>query len=53
MKYKKYILGLATMGLVSACTDLTPEIYSNLTTANAYSTEADIDAAVVLSLIHI
>ena len=47
MKYKKYILGLATMGLVSACTDLTPEIYSNLTTANAYSTEADIDAAVV------
>ena len=47
MSYKKYLLGLVTMGLVSACTDLDPEIYSNLTTANAYSTESDIEAAVV------
>ena len=28
MKCKKYLLGLITMGLVSACTDLDPEIYS-------------------------
>ena len=35
------------MGLVTACTDLDPEIYSNLTTTNAYSTESDIEAAVV------
>ena len=47
MKCKKYLLGLITMGLVSACTDLDPEIYSNLTTANAYKTESDIEAAVV------
>lgn len=47
MNYKKYLLGLATMGLLSGCTDLDPNIYSNLTTANAYSTESDIDAAVV------
>ena len=47
MNYKKYLLGLATMGSLSGCTDLDPNIYSNLTTANAYSTESDIDAAVV------
>lgn len=47
MNYKKYLLGLVTMGLVSACTDLEPDIYSNLTTANAYGTESDIEAAVV------
>ena len=47
MNCKKYLLGLVTMGLFSACTDLDPEIYSNLTTANAYGTESDIEAAVV------
>lgn len=47
MNCKKYLLGLVTMGLVTACTDLDPEIYSNLTTTNAYSTESDIEAAVV------
>lgn len=48
MKIKKYLLGLvAATGLFTACTDLDPEIYSNLTSANAYSTESDIEAAVV------
>lgn len=51
MKTKKYLIGLATaVGLVTgfaACTDLEPEIYSNLTTSNAYKTESDINAAVV------
>ena len=28
MNCKKYLLGLVTMGLVTACTDLDPEIYS-------------------------
>lgn len=48
MKIKKYLLGLvATTGVFTACTDLDPEVYSNLTTANAYSTESDIEAAVI------
>ena len=47
MKIKRYLLGLAAAGLFSACTDLDPEIYSNLTSANAYGTESDIEAAVV------
>lgn len=48
MIIKKYLIGLAALaGLFSACTDLEPEIYSNLTTSNAYGTESDIDAAVV------
>ncbi|MDD6890937.1 MAG: RagB/SusD family nutrient uptake outer membrane protein [Bacteroidales bacterium] len=51
MKLKEYLMGLvAAAGLtagVSSCTDLEPTIYSNLTTSNAYSTEADINAAVV------
>lgn len=44
---KRYLLGLMVVGLFSACTDLEPEIYSNLTSANAYGTESDIEAAVV------
>lgn len=50
MKIRKYIIGLGVIGLVagfSGCTDLEPEIYSNLTTTNAYRTEADINAALV------
>lgn len=48
MKIKRYLLGLAAVtGLCTACTDLTPEIYSNLTSSNAYSTASDIEAAVV------
>lgn len=45
---KKYILGLVIgfIGFV-ACTDLDPTIYSNSTTKNAYTTKADIDAALV------
>lgn len=45
---KKYLIGLCIgfVGLIS-CTDLEPTLYSNLTTANAYSSEADIDAALV------
>uniref|UniRef100_A0AB33JLH0 RagB/SusD family nutrient uptake outer membrane protein n=1 Tax=Prevotella sp. GTC17262 TaxID=3236797 RepID=A0AB33JLH0_9BACT len=48
---KNHIKGMAAVlgmaATLSACTDLEPEIYSNLTTANAYTTEADIDAALV------
>lgn len=48
---KKYLVSLAAVGGlavgISACTDLEPTLYSNLTTANAYTTEADINAAVV------
>lgn len=44
------VKGLAALGLVvgmAACTDLDPKIYSSLTTGNAYSTESDLDAALV------
>lgn len=45
----KKLFALLTGGLLSlsACTDLTPELYSDLTTSNAYTTEMDIDAALV------
>lgn len=47
----KYVINFAAaLGLtaaVASCTDLDPTIYSNLTTGNAYSTESDIDAALV------
>lgn len=46
MKISKYLIGLAVLGLAS-CTDLEPTLYSNLTTKNAYTTESDINAAVV------
>lgn len=51
MKMKKQLAGLlATIGLtalMAGCTDLEPTIYSNLTTSNAYKSEADINAALV------
>jgi hypothetical protein len=45
---KKYIIGL-TLGMIGlvSCTNLDPTIYSNLTSANAYTTESDINAALV------
>lgn len=50
MKLNNYLMGMVATGLVtgfSACTDLEPTIYSNLTTSNAYKSEADVDAALV------
>lgn len=47
MKFKQYLWGLAVAGVLTSCTDLDPEIYSNLTPENAYGTESDIEAAVV------
>ncbi len=48
---RKYLIGLAFATGFSAsfiaCTDLEPTLYSNLTTANAYTTESDINAALV------
>ncbi len=44
MKYLSFLFALV---LVTGCTDLEPEMYSDLTSANAYSTESDIDAALV------
>lgn len=44
MKYLYIIVGLVYL---SSCTDLDPEMYSDLTTSNAYSTESDINAALV------
>ena len=44
-KYRNYgVLGLIAV-LALACTKLEPELYSDLTTQNAYGTESDIDAA--------
>ena len=50
MNINRCLIGLISLGLAtgfSACTDLEPEIYSNQTTSNAYSSESDIDAALV------
>lgn len=48
---KKCLLGFVVAAGLSmgftACTDLEPTLYSNLTTANAYTSESDIDAALV------
>lgn len=46
---KKYfsIIGLSVLTVVTSCTKLEPKLYSDLTTANAYSTESDINAALV------
>ena len=48
---KQYLMGVLALAGISvtfpACTDLEPTLYSNLTTGNAYSTESDIDAALV------
>lgn len=46
MKYIS-IISLSLVVLVASCTKLEPKIYSDLTTANAYSTESDINAALV------
>ncbi|HRP32614.1 MAG TPA: RagB/SusD family nutrient uptake outer membrane protein [Agriterribacter sp.] len=46
MKYLS-IITLSLLITVSGCTRLEPKLYSDLTTANAYSTESDINAALV------
>jgi len=46
MKYLS-IITLSMLALVTSCTKLEPKLYSDLTTANAYSTESDINAALV------
>ncbi len=43
----KYIYLFMALVIVASCTDLEPEMYSDLTTSNAYSTESDINAALV------
>ena len=44
MRYLYYSIVLI---VAASCTELEPELYSDLTTSNAYSTESDIDAALV------
>lgn len=47
---KRILIGLLAAGLsagFTACTDLEPTLYSNLTTSNAYITEKDFNAALV------
>ena len=46
MKYLS-IISLSVLITVAGCTRLEPKLYSDLTTANAYSTESDINAALV------
>ncbi|HTN05484.1 RagB/SusD family nutrient uptake outer membrane protein [Agriterribacter sp.] len=46
MKYLS-IISLSLLVLVTGCSKLEPRLYSDLTTANAYSTESDINAALV------
>ncbi|MBS1738704.1 MAG: RagB/SusD family nutrient uptake outer membrane protein [Bacteroidetes bacterium] len=46
MKYLS-IIGLSLLAFATGCTKLEPKLYSDLTTANAYSTESDINAALV------
>lgn len=41
------IIILLALFFVASCTDLEPEMYSDMTTSNAYSTESDINAALV------
>ncbi|SHG26455.1 Starch-binding associating with outer membrane [Salegentibacter echinorum] len=49
LNFKKPFLRLILFALISglsaACTDLEPELYSDLTTKNAYNSESDIEAA--------
>src|SRR5574344_1530264 len=47
MNINKYLMVLAVAAGMTACTDLEPTVYSNLTSANAYSSESDINAALV------
>lgn len=42
---QKIALLSIALGVFSACTDLEPELYSDLTTKNAYNSESDVDAA--------
>ncbi len=47
-KYLKFLVFATGLSMsFIACTDLEPTLYSNLTTANAYTTEDDINAALV------
>lgn len=41
------IIILLALVFLASCTDLEPEMYSDMTTSNAYSTESDINAALV------
>ena len=41
----KFSIIILAMLVVVGCTKLEPQLYSDLTTANAYSTESDINAA--------
>lgn len=45
MRTIKYLTYIVILSVVASCSKLKPELYSNLTTANAYATESDIDAA--------
>jgi len=47
MKSMRNILILMAVVFLASCTDLEPEMYSDMTTSNAYSTESDINAALV------
>ncbi len=44
---KKFLIIVSLTALYYSCTKLEPKLYSDLTTANAYSTESDINAALV------
>jgi hypothetical protein len=43
----KYLYLFILLAFTISCTDLEPVLYSDLTTANAYSTESDLNAALV------
>lgn len=43
----RYLIFIIVLIFAFSCTKLEPEMYSDLTTANAYSTVSDIDAALV------
>jgi len=43
----RYLFFIIVLVFVVSCTKLEPELYSDLTTGNAYSTESDINAALV------
>ena len=45
MKNMRYIYIVIVLVFAASCTNLEPELYSDLTTSNAYSTESDINAA--------
>lgn len=43
----RYLYIILILVFAASCTELEPEMYSDLTTSNAYSTESDINAALV------